>query len=513
MKRVLFPILALVLALGLTVPVVAHTEDDPDVTDLIAGGGNPESAMVAGDVNVWNDGDNLSVQYVTTGGWCLTETHLHVATFMDGIPQRNGNPVPGQFDYPMEHDCVTQYTYTIPLDEGWVPCETYLYIAAHAVVQKVITEAPYYASSVVDYNQGLTKGGVSVREERSTQEQGLAFESGQNESNFFSLGFGGWIVVEFDCPIRNGDGNDVRIIEDTWGTGYPPETANVSASQDGTNWTLLGEADNTDPDHTISEFDLDTLQWAKYIKIVDTTNPDVHGSTADGFDLNAVASLQDCIQEETAWGAGSDFLGKNWATYFEYHIQEPCVSGEVINGGFEAPVVGTTQGWDIYDSATSEFGWTVEWYNVPETWGSWTRPDPAYLELHKISALGVTPSEGNQYAELDTDWNGPVASGPNGEPASVKIYQDIKTCPGKTYKLTYAWRPRPNHGNNVLQVLWAGNLLTTHLGSGGGQTSWTLETWTVLVPSTSDTTRLEFIETATADSLGMFLDAVSLTEE
>lgn len=276
--------------------------------------------MDAGTVTVWEDGIKLYVKYQTSGGWCLTETHLHVATSLDDIPQKNGNPPPAQFDYRAEHDCVTQYTYTIDLGD-WVPCETDLYIAAHAEVQKVITEAPYYASTVFNSEQGLTKAGGDVGEERSTPEQGLAFESGQDESNFFSLGFGGWIVVQFDCPITNGDGDDVQIIEDTWGTGYPLETANVSASQDGNDWALLGKADNTNPDHTISKFDLGALQWAKYIKIVDTTNPAVHGGTADGFDLNAVASLQDCIQEETAWGAGSDFPGKNWATYFTYHVQ------------------------------------------------------------------------------------------------------------------------------------------------------------------------------------------------
>ena len=304
----------------------AHTYDALELsglagTDLVAGGGNPKSAMDVGNVDVWNDGDYLYVQYVTSGGWCLTETHLHVATSMEAIPQRNGNPVPGQFDYKAEHDCITQYPYTIPLN--WDPC-TNVYIAAHAVVQKVITEAPYYASTVVDSEQGKTKGGGDVRWQRSDPEQGLAFESEQDEFNFFSLGFGGWIVVQFDCPIRNGDGDDVQIIEDTWGTGYPLETANVSASQDGTNWTLLGEADNTNQDgiHTTSEFDLGALSWAKYIKVVDTTDPALHNSSAaDGLDVNAIVSLQDCIQEETAWGDGLDFPGKNWATYFMYHVQ------------------------------------------------------------------------------------------------------------------------------------------------------------------------------------------------
>ena len=29
----------------------------------------------------------------------MIESHLHIATSIDGIPQNNGNPPPGQFDY------------------------------------------------------------------------------------------------------------------------------------------------------------------------------------------------------------------------------------------------------------------------------------------------------------------------------------------------------------------------------------------------------------------------------
>ena len=301
-----------------------HTEGDPFTTDLIADGGDETSAIDVGDVLVWNDGDYLYVKYVITDSdWCLTETHLHV--FLDNdeytdVPQKNGNPPPGQFDYKEEHECVPDYTYEIPLI--WDP-EAPLFIAAHAVVQKT-TIAPYYASIVVDYHQGLTKGGGSVRLQRSTPEQGLEFETGENESNFFSLGFGGWIIVEFDCPIQNGDGNDVKIIEDTWGLPYPLEKANVYASQDGTTWTWLGVADNTDLDviHTISEFDLGILNWAKYIKIEDISDPAPHNSAADGYDLNAIEALHDCIREETAWADGLDFPGKNWATYFTYFVTE-----------------------------------------------------------------------------------------------------------------------------------------------------------------------------------------------
>ena len=111
----------------------------------------------------------------------------------------------------------------------------------------------------------------------------------------------------------------MKVWEDTWGS-YPLETANVWASQDGSTWVYLGEADNSNAVgiHTVSEFDLGTLAWAKYIMVVDTTDPAVHGASADGYDLNAVEALQGCIiSAETAWGEGEGFDGSSWAMYFE----------------------------------------------------------------------------------------------------------------------------------------------------------------------------------------------------
>ena len=134
MKK-LVQILIVVSLMLAFVPVAAsaHTADDPFVTDLTAGGGNIKSAMDVGDVQVWNDGDYLYVKYVVTDAeWCLTETHLEVATSLEEIPQRNGNPPPGQFTYKGEHDCVAGLTYEIPL--SWDP-DTELLIAAHGVVQ------------------------------------------------------------------------------------------------------------------------------------------------------------------------------------------------------------------------------------------------------------------------------------------------------------------------------------------------------------------------------------------
>jgi hypothetical protein len=285
--------------------------------DLIAG-----QHYDAGEVTVSDDGTNLIIEFTTVEGWKITETHVDVVTDPADFPTtQKGNPQVGKFAYSMEHDYVTEFTYEIPLvGDGYDWDGETLYVAAHAVV--VMGIAPYYASSIVDYDQGLKKSGAPVDAIRSDPENGLYFEDGQDPSNFFSLGFNGWIILEWDCPIVNGDGNDVKVWEDTWGS-YPLETAEVYASQDGNTWYDLGQADNTDnvDIHTVSYFDLGDLEWAKYIKVVDTTNPAVHGSTADGYDLNAVEALQDCAcpQWETAWGAandGIDFGGHSWATYF-----------------------------------------------------------------------------------------------------------------------------------------------------------------------------------------------------
>jgi hypothetical protein len=43
----------------------------------------------------------------------------------------------------------------------------------------------------------------------------------------------------------------------------------------------------------------------------------------DGFDLDGIRALQDCIAEyryESAWGNGNDFSGSNWAMYVEYTV-------------------------------------------------------------------------------------------------------------------------------------------------------------------------------------------------
>ena len=320
--------------------------------ELLAGQDIP-----VGSLDVVNDEYGMmTVTYNAEDGWEMTETHLDVQCSEEDVPRTfdkktglEGNPIPGHFEFSAYHDpAMTSWTETIDLTK--FDCSSVV-IAAHAAVEKVVEEGywqtittvsevvlpPSYASNIVGYEQGPAKVG-EVRPARSIPENALEFEAGQSESNFFSLGEDGWITLAFDCRIMNGVGVDVKVIEDTWGLPYPLETAGVYASQYGIDWVLLGVADNTDLNiiHTISEFDLGSLEWAQYFKVVDTTDFSIHGASADGYDLNAIEALQTCsivkehkewvspvIQKESAWSDGARFVTKgNWATYSEYNVCE-----------------------------------------------------------------------------------------------------------------------------------------------------------------------------------------------
>lgn len=287
-----------------------------------------------GTVEISNDGSSLHVTYTLENGWCMTESHLAVATDVAEIPQtKKKNPIPGQFAYGDFYDpCVTTDTFIILLSDIPADSDETLYVAAHAAVQlmdcEVLLEAPYGPFAILESQQGLLKDGGAVRPGRSDPSAVLTWDTNRLETDFFSLGFDGSIIVEFDCCIRNGDGPDVLVVEDTWGA-YPSETAKVYASPDGENWLYLGEANNATRDttynwQTVSLFDLGELECARFIKVIDTTNPGPMPQDADGFDLNTIQALQDCvecipIQFETAWGDGTRFTERgNWATYITY---------------------------------------------------------------------------------------------------------------------------------------------------------------------------------------------------
>jgi hypothetical protein len=127
MKKVLFSLLILSLMLTLTMSTVFAAAG----YRLVAG-----QNLIVGHVFVENDDTNLYITFDAKYnlGFCLNETHLIVTDTWDQVPQNNGNPTPGQFDYKGEHNCVDTVSYTVPLDDLDANGDGQVTIAAHAVV-------------------------------------------------------------------------------------------------------------------------------------------------------------------------------------------------------------------------------------------------------------------------------------------------------------------------------------------------------------------------------------------
>lgn len=168
-----------------------------------------------------------------------------------------------------------------------------------------------WADATVIEEQGKRKNGTNVLPERSdagvalgaAETSGASADSPIVVGSFYSLGFGGSVILRFNNLILNESGNDVRIYEVTGGT-YPDEKATVEASQDGVSWTLLGTATRD------QDFDLGSLAWASLIRITDISSPGAFEPTADGFDLDAVKALH-CGSDPDLSGESCD--GLSWS--------------------------------------------------------------------------------------------------------------------------------------------------------------------------------------------------------
>jgi len=148
-----------------------------------------------------------------------------------------------------------------------------------------------YVDKVDSFLQGDKKNGDPVDAARRDPNKALGAEDGA----FVSLGYGGELVVSFHDFI--GGNLTITAYETTFGS-YPEETADVYVSDDGINFDLIGTADNltgqpADDPHP-SVFDLGDM-CIKYVKLVDTTDPDLHNDTSDGFDVDAVRGDYDAV--------------------------------------------------------------------------------------------------------------------------------------------------------------------------------------------------------------------------
>jgi uncharacterized repeat protein (TIGR01451 family) len=170
----------------------------------------------------------------------------------------------------------------------------------HTVVNQQVpppvVEPVCSAQAVVSYVPGTNRNGTSIAANRMDPTKALGPAQDDDTLNFVSLGFNlqeqagvAELVLDFaPYVIVNGAGMDVRVTETSYGdrnrdwTRYP-EQADVYASEDGVNWVYIGNARKD------GDFDLGSLATARYIKLVDVTDPSqMRSGTMDAFDVDAV---------------------------------------------------------------------------------------------------------------------------------------------------------------------------------------------------------------------------------
>ena len=343
----------------------SYTETDPYKTDLLAGQTNK-----VGEVKVWNDAEYLYVKYEITGealtaGWVITETHLAVADSLAGIPQtKTGNPIPGKFEHSMEHDpAVTEYTYTIPIT--WDPC-TDLYIAAHAVVQKL---SDVMTVTLASGTQTTLSAGYTETE----PEYPLA------PANYSGLGtwsaavpvssppippwvdpsvvLPGAVWVSSAATTEGGFGDQWRLFKEEF--EIPPGAVITSASLTMTadnaveaylNGTLVGTTGDVYLEAPIPQPYNFAKLWGPYtltplvglnnlMFVVRNWVHSAYNPTGLTYKLDYEYQL---LEEETAWADGERFTEKgNWATYFDYTVVKECCDFNAVGNWEMDMYIGT----------------------------------------------------------------------------------------------------------------------------------------------------------------------------
>jgi len=397
MKKVLFTMLVLVLAIGLAIPmatpVAAHTESDPQVQTLYAG-----QNIDVGTVNVWNDDTSLYVTYeITAPDWIITETHLYVG--------KNPPPTsaPGQFPYD-DSDATsatdTMVTYEIPLSNidsysmqlnkngkptgvmisdgsaGVVPCNN-VCIAAHSDVHKesgnILTNPGAEEGDITGWDSAT--GGVAARQVVNewtgpvepyagdwffvvdgyqmdsimTQEIDV---SGWGGASFYA---GGHIQTELlfetEPILTNNDYGELIVSfydaldnpAGSFSTGNIGNPVRGDAYVGADGYSTFGIVDVMVPEQAVTAIYEVKGFWGDLVSGNNWTNV---------YYDDLAFEMED---EETAWSDGNTY-GTNWAMYFTYHIQSILLGDWALQFVWEKPF-----------PATYDHGMTIDTQNADGT--------------------------------------------------------------------------------------------------------------------------------------------------
>ncbi len=155
----------------------------------------------------------------------------------------------------------------------------------------------------------------------------------------------------------------------------------------------------------------------------------------------------------------------------------------VTNGSFELPNIAPVS----FGFFAAIPGWTATSGNI---------------EIQDNVAGAPAAGNGDQFVELDSF-------------ANSGMEQTLTTVAGEEYLLTFDYSPRPGQlpNSNGIEVFWDGNSLGVITADGtitGGITDW--NTHQFFVMATGASTDLEFVAVGISNTLGGYIDVVSVTD-
>ena len=331
-----------------------------------------------GEVLVKTTDDGVCVKFVLTDadaiaeGWLITETHVAVADDATGIPQKNGNPIPGQF--PAGETFLTGQT-----EAGWycVPAtgDAPFAVAAHAKIELPeighMAQHAFCVTSGADTDLALGGDAVVAWGEPNPWDARMAED--------LNAGNADWIWdAQWVTPNVADNGGLVDFVQDFEVVGTPTSAELKIAADNAFAYSLNG-GDETDENLAEGWREQAALGNFDYPGVVIDPSPtawsvvytyDVLGSLVPGSNtLNVTAVNADwntpdprvnpaaviyklCgtseeyvidrpYDDESAWGGTTVFPGKNWATYIDYSAPELVDTVEVAPraAGENAPAV------------------------------------------------------------------------------------------------------------------------------------------------------------------------------
>lgn len=154
----------------------------------------------------------------------------------------------------------------------------------------------------------------------------------------------------------------------------------------------------------------------------------------------------------------------------------------VVNGSFEnAPGLGLNS-WTVYAGSS-----------LP----GWTSTSGAGIEVQ--SGVAGQAADGHNLVELDSHNNS-------------NMWQDIATVAGHEYEFSFAYSGRPGVSAASNRVGYSfGDIVGSITAKGSSATVWNYQPFATFV-ATASTTRLSFWAMGNSDSLGGYVDDVSVTD-